>query len=142
MKLLVAVDGSKNSLRAVKYAAKLAHLLRTSSNKITLVSVHDDTGLRHARAFVGKAEVADYLRELSEKELRPARKLLKDDGIGYDMEIRTGHVAQEIIDCATAGGFDMIVLGSKGRGALADLLLGSVARRVLANAKQPVVIVK
>ncbi|AVQ85091.1 MULTISPECIES: universal stress protein [unclassified Variovorax] len=142
MKLLVAVDGSKNSLRAVKYAAKLAHLLRTSSNKITLVSVHDDTGLRHARAFVGKAEVADYLRELSEKELRPARKLLKDDGIGYDMEIRTGHVAQEIIDCATAGGFDMIVLGSKGRGALADLLLGSVAQRVLANAKQPVVIVK
>lgn len=142
MKLLVAVDGSKNSLRAVKYAAKLAHLLRTSSNKITLVSVHDDTGLRHARAFVGKAEVADYLRELSEKELRPARKLLRDDGIGYDMEIRTGHVAQEIIDCATAGGFDMIVLGSKGRGALADLLLGSVAQRVLANAKQPVVIVK
>ena len=142
MKLLVAVDGSKNSLRAVKYAAKLAHLLRTSSNKITLVSVHDDTGLRHAKAFVGKAEVADYLRELSEKELRPARKLLKDDGIGYDMEIRTGHVAQEIIDCATAGGFDMIVLGSKGRGALADLLLGSVAQRVLANAKQPVVIVK
>ncbi len=142
MKLLVAVDGSKNSLRAVKYAAKLAHLLRTSSNKITLVSVHDDTGLRHARAFVGKAEVADYLRELSEKELRPARKLLKDDGIGYDMEIRTGHVAQEIIDCATAGGFDMIVLGSKGRGALADLLLGSVAQRVLANAKQPVLIVK
>ncbi|OAK58064.1 universal stress protein UspA [Variovorax paradoxus] len=142
MKLLVAVDGSKNSLRAVKYAAKLAHLLRTSSNKITLVSVHDDTGLRHARAFVGKAEVADYLRELSEKELRPARKLLKDDGIGYDMEIRTGHVAQEIIDCATAGGFDLIVLGSKGRGALADLLLGSVAQRVLANAKQPVVIVK
>lgn len=142
MKLLVAVDGSKNSLRAVKYAAKLAHLLRTSSNKITLVSVHDDTGLRHARAFVGKAEVADYLRELSEKELRPARKLLRDDGIGYDMEIRTGHVAQEIIDCATADGFDMIVLGSKGRGALADLLLGSVAQRVLANAKQPVVIVK
>ncbi|CKU47402.1 Universal stress protein family [Mycobacterium tuberculosis] len=36
----------------------------------------------------------------------------------------------------------MIVLGSKGRGALADLLLGSVAQRVVANAKQPVVIVK
>jgi len=142
MKILVAVDGSKNSLRAVKYAAKLAHLLRTASNKITLISVHDDTGLRHARAFVGKAEVADYLRELSEKELKPARKLLKDDGISYDMEIRTGHVAQEIVDCANTGGFDMIVLGSKGRGALADLLLGSVAQRVHANTKQPVVIVK
>lgn len=58
------------------------------------------------------------------------------------MEIRTGHVAQEIVDCANAGKFDMIVLGSKGRSAVADLLLGSVAQRVLASAKQPVVIVK
>lgn len=142
MKILVATDGSRNALRAVKYAAKLAHLLRTGSNKITLISVHDDVGLRHARAFVGKAEVADYLRELSEKELKPARKLLKEDGIGYDMEIRTGHVAQEIVDCADKGKFDMIVLGSKGRSAVADLLLGSVAQRVLASARQPVVVVK
>lgn len=142
MKILVATDGSRNALRAVKYAAKLAHLLRTGSNKITLISVHDDIGLRHARAFVGKAEVADYLRELSEKELKPARKLLKEDGVDYDMEIRTGHVAQEIVDCADKGKFDMIVLGSKGRSVVTDLLLGSVAQRVLAIAKQPVVTVK
>ncbi|SCK43366.1 Nucleotide-binding universal stress protein, UspA family [Variovorax sp. HW608] len=142
MKILVATDGSKNSLRAVKYAARLAHLLRTASNKITLISVHDDIGLRHAKAFVGKAEVADYLRELSEKELKPARELLQADGIGYDMEIRTGHVAQEIVACADKGKFDMIVLGSKGRSAVADLLMGSVAQRVLATAKQPVVVVK
>lgn len=142
MKILVATDGSQKSLRAVKYAARLAHLLRTASNKITLISVHDDTGLRHAKALVGKAEVADYLRELSEKELKPARKLLQADGIGYDMEIRTGHVAQEIVDCASKGKFDMIVLGSKGRSAVADLLIGSVAQRVLATAKQPVVVVK
>ncbi|RYF72468.1 MAG: universal stress protein [Comamonadaceae bacterium] len=142
MKILVAVDGSRNALRAVKYAVRLAHLLRTASNKITLISVHDDIGLRHARAFVGNAEVADYLRELSEKELKAARKLLKDDGIGYDMEIRTGQVAQEIIECANKGKFDMIVLGSKGRSAVADLLIGSVAQRVLASAKQPVVVVK
>lgn len=142
MKILVAVDGSKNSLRAVKYAARLAHLMRTASNKITLISVHDDTGLRHAKAFVGSAEVADYLRELSEKELKPARKLLDTDGIGHDMEIRTGHVAQEIVACADKGKFDMIVLGSKGRSAVADLLIGSVAQRVLATAKQPVVVVK
>ena len=85
MKILVAADGSKNALRAVKYAAKLAHLLRTASNKITLISVHDDTGLRHAKAFVGHAQVADYLRELSEKELKSARTLLQADGIGCEM---------------------------------------------------------
>jgi len=140
MKILVATDGSRHALRAVKYAARLAHLLRTR-NRITLVSVHDDTGLRHAKAFVGKDQVADYLRELSEKEMKPAIKLLKADDIGYDMEIRTGHVAQEIVACANEGRFDMIVLGSKGRGAVADMLLGSVVHKVMALAKQAVIVV-
>ncbi len=142
MKILVATDGSKHALRAVKYAAKLVRLIRSASNAITLVSVHDDAGLRHAKAFVGNAEVADYLRELSEKELKPAQKLLATAGVKHDMEIRIGRVAQEIVACADAGKFDLIVLGSKGRNAVADILLGSVAHRVIAIAKQPVLLVK
>ena len=47
MKILVATDGSKSSLNAVKYAAKLASNLRTK-NTVTLVSVHDDAALKHA----------------------------------------------------------------------------------------------
>ena len=142
MKILVATDGSKHALRAVKYAAKLVRLIRSASNAITLVSVHDDAGLRHAKAFVGNAEVADYLRELSEKELKPAQKFLATAGVKHDMEIRIGRVAQEIVACADAGKFDLIVLGSKGRNAVADMLLGSVAHRVIAIAKQPVLLVK
>ncbi|MEJ8823612.1 universal stress protein [Variovorax humicola] len=142
MKILVGTDGSKHALRAVKYAAGLARDVRSSPNRITLISVHDDTGLRHAKAFVGAAEVSDYLRELSEKELRPAVRWLKSTGIDYDIEIRTGHVAGAIVDCAKAGKFDLIVLGSKGRSAVADLLLGSVVQRVLATSPQPVMVVK
>lgn len=142
MKILVATDGSKPALHAVKYAITLLRALRTASKSITLISVHDDVGLRHAKAFVGRDAVADYLRELSEKELKPARKLLDAAGLKHDMEIRTGHVAAEIVDCAAAGKFDLIVLGAKGRGAISDLLLGSVAQRVLATAKNPVLLVK
>ena len=58
------------------------------------------------------------------------------------MAIRTSHVAQEIVAFAKAGQFDLIVMGSKGRGAVADILLGSVAQRVLATAAQPVLLVK
>jgi len=82
------------------------------------------------------------LREESEKELKPARRLLDAAGIRHDMEIRTGRIAQEIVKCANAGKYDLIVLGAKGRGAVADLLLGSVPQRVLATAKQPVILVK
>jgi nucleotide-binding universal stress UspA family protein len=74
--------------------------------------------------------------------LQPARKLLDAAGIKHDMEVRTGHVAKEIVDCARSGKFDLIVLGAKGRGAIADLLLGSVAQRVLATAQVPVLLVR
>jgi nucleotide-binding universal stress UspA family protein len=137
MKILVASDGSKNSLNAVKHAAKMAG----KTDRITLISVHDDTALRHASQFVGKSEVEDYLRELSEKELKASRKALDAAGIKYDTAIVIGHISEEIVKFANAGKFDLIVLGSKGRSGLADLLLGSVAQRVLATAKQPVLLV-
>lgn len=142
MRILIATDGSKPALHAVQYAIKLVHSLASASNTITLINVHDDAWLRHAKAFVGMQAVADDLRERSEKELKPARKLLDAAGVQHDMEIRTGPVAQEIVHCATAGKFDLIVLGAKGRSAIADLLLGSVSQRVLATAKMPVVLVK
>jgi nucleotide-binding universal stress UspA family protein len=142
MKILVATDGSKHALHAVKYAARLSRLLRSTSNVITLISVHDDVGLRSAKSFVGREKVADYLRDLSEKELKAARRLLDTAGVRHDIVIRTGHVAREIIACANTGKYDMIVMGAKGRSAIADLLLGSVSQRVLATARQPVVLVK
>ena len=135
MKILVATDGSKNALRAVKYAADLLKNSADKTKSITLISVHDDAGLRHAKAFVGKEAVADYLRELSEKELN-------DQGIKHDMAMLVGNAAQEIVAQGQKGKYDMIVLGSKGRSAIADMLLGSVAQRVLTQAKQPVVLVK
>ncbi len=142
MKILVATDGSKSSLQAVKYAAKLVGMMQPAAHSITLINVHDDTGLRHAKAFVGSTAVADYLRELGEKDMKPARKVLEAANIHHDMVMRNGHTAQEIIDCAKNGKFDLIVMGSKGRGAVADLLIGSVAARVLAAAKPPVLLVK
>ncbi len=142
MKILVASDGSKPSLHAVKYAIKLLQSLSSSSNSITLVGVHDDVGLRNAKAFFGRAEVADYLHKLSQTELKSSRKVLDSSGVDYKMELRTGHIAEQIIDVAKKGRFDLIVLGAKGRNAIADLLLGSVAQRVLAVADMPVVLVK
>ena len=95
MKFLVATDGSAHSLHAVKYAAKLAGLMGSPTSTTTLVSVHDDAGLRHAKAVVGSDVVKDYLRELSDKELRPAMKALDAAGIRHDCVIRTGKPASD-----------------------------------------------
>jgi nucleotide-binding universal stress UspA family protein len=58
------------------------------------------------------------------------------------MVIRTGHVSAEIAAAATEGGFDLLVLGGKGRSGLKDLLMGSVAQRVTELSKVPVLLVK
>lgn len=141
MKILVAVDGSDHSLRAVHHVVDLVGQLRHVSS-VTLISVHDDTGLRHAKGFVGNQEVADYLRELSEEELRPALALLATADVPCDVEVRVGHVAQQIVAFADEGVFDLVVMGAKGRGAFADMILGSVAQRVAAMTRQAVLLVK
>jgi nucleotide-binding universal stress UspA family protein len=140
MKILVAVDGSKPSLHAVKYAAKLSANLR-SDDTITLLTVHDDLGLRHAQQFVGVEAVQDYLRELSDKELKAGLAVLVKAGIKHNAMIQTGHVAETITTLANKG-FDLVILGAKGRSNLADMLLGSVAQRVMASCAKPVLLVK
>jgi nucleotide-binding universal stress UspA family protein len=141
MKLLVACDGSRHALQAVKYAVRLIGDL-SDGGSVTLISVHDTVALRHASRFVGKEAIQGYLREISETDLAAARKVLDKAGIRHDMIIRTGHVAEEISNAATRGKFDMIVLGSKGRSAIRDLLVGSIAKRVSEIATIPVLLVK
>jgi len=96
VKILLPVDGSKSSLNAVKYVAKLAKNSRSPIN-VTLVNVHDDVGLTHVKQFVSKSVVDDYLREISEKELKPAQKLLDAAGVKHNMVIRRGHISEEIL---------------------------------------------
>lgn len=141
MKLLVAVDGSKNSLAAAKYAASLSASLKGKGH-ITLISVHDDTALKHLKKYVPKDTVSDYLRSLSEKDIASAQKLFDKTGVAHDTVICFGHPAEQIKAVSESGKFDLIVMGSKGRSSLKDMVVGSVAHKVLAIAKVPVLLVK
>jgi len=89
MKILVAVDGSKTSLKAVKYAINLAKLIEKKPT-LTLVNVHNDEPLNRIKSFVGKSEVENYFIETSQKELNPTRKLLNASGINHNFVIELG----------------------------------------------------
>ena len=141
MKILLPTDGSKSSLNAAKYVAKMAKNSR-SPVSITLISVHDDVGLGHVKQFVANDVVDDYLREVSEKELKPAQKILDAARVKHSMAIKRGHIAEEIIKLANKEKVDMIVMGAKGRTSFVDMLIGSVAQRISSSAKQPVLLVK
>ena len=141
MKILIAIDGSDNALRAVNYVIDLVGQFRHVSN-VTLISVHDDTGLRHAEGALGNQEVANFLHQISEEALKPAEALFKSASINCVNEIRVGHVAQQIVEFADENLFDIVVMGVKGRGAFVDMIVGSVAQRVSAMTKQAVLLIK
>ena len=141
MKMLVAIDGSKNALRALKYAIKLAGKLSEPSS-LVLVNAHDDTALRGASQFVSKDTVKGYLDDLSNSELAEAVALAEKSGLSFETRLVRGQVAQTILKAATDRDCDQIILGSKGRSALRDLLIGSVAQRVIAMSTIPVTIIK
>ena len=141
MKILLPVDGSKSALNAAKYVGKLAKDLRSKCT-VTIISVHDDIGLGHVKQFVSNSVIDDYLREISEKDLKGAQKALDSAGIKHNMVIKRGNVAGEILALANKEKFDLIVMGSKGRSGILDTLMGSVAQKVSNSAKQAVLLVK
>ena len=141
MKILLPVDGSKSALNAAKYVVKLAKDLRSKCT-VTLISVHDDIGLGHVKQFVANSVIDDYLREVSEKELKGAQKVLDAAGLKHSMIIKRGNIASEIIALANKEKFDLIAMGSKGRSGIVDTIMGSVAQRVSNTAKQAVLLIK
>lgn len=141
MKILVAIDGSENSIRALNYAIALAGKM-TEPSSLVLVNAHDDISLRGASQFVGKEAVKDYLDDLSKGELAEAVALAEKSPVPFETTFARGQVAQAIVKVASERAVDLIVLGSKGRSALRDLLIGSVATRVIAMAEIPVTLIK
>jgi len=141
MKLLVAIDGSSNSMRALQFAIDLAR--KTSApSELVLANAHDDIALRGASQFVGKDAVDGYLNDLARTELKDALALAADSKVAFTSRMLRGQIAQAIAEEAKAAGCDMIVLGSKGRTALKDLLIGSVAQRVASISDVPVTLIK
>jgi nucleotide-binding universal stress UspA family protein len=141
MKFLIAIDGSKASEAAVKYTARLYKSLKDQCH-ITLMTVQDDSSLRLFKKYTPKGSVEDYLREGADKNLNWAVKYLNKTGLAHDMAIKYGHPAEQIIKESKSGGFDMIVMGTKGRSTWNDTLLGSVAQRVSGLSKIPVLLIK
>jgi nucleotide-binding universal stress UspA family protein len=141
MKFLVAIDGSDNSLRALTQAVSLARQIG-ATGEVVLVNAHDDIAFRGPSQFVGKQAVDDYLSELADRELQSAVAAAQASGLTFKVAKVRGHVAEAILKVASEQGVDMIVLGSKGRSALQDLLVGSVAQHVLARSAVPVLLVK
>ncbi len=140
MKILVAIDGSENALRALDHAIGLAHKLKDSA-RIVLINVHDDAALNSASKALGSNAVKDYLADLSKEQMADAVAKAAASGIEHETVIATGPISATIVNEADARQVDLIVLGTKGRGGLRDWLIGSVAQSVSASGSIPELLV-
>lgn len=145
MKIVLAVDGSPYTAKAVKYLARHADLFGTGAELHLLhvrPAIPAGLAVSNARRVLGDDAVQDYYREEAEAALKPAERILRKAGIPFHADYKVGAIAPEIVAFAKKSKAGMIVMGSHGNGALANVLMGSVATKVLAAATMPVLIIR
>ena len=141
-RVLLPVDGSECALRAVSLViAKRACYANAEDLEIHLVNVqaplsHDIT------RFASREQIDEFHLDESEKLMRGACQQFDAAGVPYIAHHRVGGVAEEITGLADALRCDQIVMGTHGRGALKELLMGSVTIKVQHLSNVPVLLVK
>ena len=91
---------------------------------------------------MGKELVAKYYEDEGQRIMNPVHKYLERHGVKAKGIWKTGNAGELIAKLAEAEKFDLVVMGSHGYGALVNLMVGSVATKVLASCKVPVLIVR
>jgi nucleotide-binding universal stress UspA family protein len=142
MKILLAVDGSKPSLDAVKLVIEHADWLRQKP-QIELVTVHLPVPrLRNMGAAVSKEQIERYYLEEGEQHLAAAKRLLSRSRLPYEAKVLVGPVAETLVRHAKSARCDLICIGTRGYTGLARALIGSVASKVLSLSEVPVLLAK
>jgi nucleotide-binding universal stress UspA family protein len=141
-KILLPVDGSEGSLRAARHLAKMAGMVPNLTVEVHLANIQpvgDDWMTR--RSFKAE-ELAAMEAEWADAALAPAREILLAAGVTPILHTRQGDIAPTIARLADELGCDQITMGTRGLSPLSDLLMGSVATKVLHLAQVPVTFVK
>lgn len=150
-KILVAVDGSENSLRAVAEGVKLAK--GNPDARVALITVIPPVDPFFGYGpLITAQQVQEAEQSAADAVLAKAREVIgrsgkaveisEEAGVGVESVVQIGDPAQSIIEYAGREGFEVIVMGRRGMGVLKELLLGSVSSKVLQLAPCPVLLVR
>ena len=137
-KILVPLDGSKNSIRGLDMAIYIA---RQSHGTITALAVKSVPGIYalHPLGFLDFNSMTEVKKILNDAKLRAAKK-----GIQLTQKALAGDPGYDIARFANnaKNKIDLVVIGARGRGSAKELFLGSVSNYVLHKSKKPVLVVK
>ena len=142
-KILVPVDGSEGSWRALTSAEALAKKFEGELVVVNVIQPYNNAALLavpldHATVTQGNSE----LEKIGDKVLEMAQERLASFEGHADFHLEVGHPSERIIALAKKENCDAIVLGSRGLSGIAEFFLGSVSSKVSQYATVPVLIVK
>lgn len=137
MKILLAVDGSKTSIDAVKFVIKHAHWFREKP-QLEVVTGHAHISVPRFPGMrgIGKAQMQEYYEEEGGKRLAEAKRLLDQADVQYQTRVLVGPLAETIVKHAAKTNCDLIVVGAP------QALIGSVCTKVMHLSEVPVLMVK
>ncbi|MBA4452397.1 MAG: universal stress protein [Nitrosopumilaceae archaeon] len=137
-KILVPLDGSKNSRRGLEMAISVARQFGA-----TITGVYSINAPPHSE-FRGVGSVQESLNDEIKKFMDEAKVLAAQNGIVFKEKMMRGDVGYNIVKLAQnkKEKFNLIVIGSRGRGSVKEMFFGSVSNYVIHAAKIPVLIVK
>ncbi len=135
-KILVPLDGSKNSMRGLDeaiYLARQCHATITGLYVIPLSKPQTNSQISY---------IEKHLLQNASKFMSSAKKRSAQNGIDFTDKVTYGDEGPKIINYANSKKFDIIVIGSRGMSAIKETFLGSTSNYVLHKSKLPVLIVK
>lgn len=142
LKLLVPVDGSEHLGRTIEYLLKNIAWYKDGV-EIHLLNVQRPMPYgQRVSSVIGHDKINQYHHDEGMAALKSAMQKLDAANVKYHYHIGVGDEAETIVKYAEEKGSDQIFMGTRGMGSVSNLLLGSVATKVLHLAKVPVVLVK
>jgi len=135
-KILVPLDGSKNSFRGLDMAIFLARKTGATLTGIFVLPRSPDKAFRRFQQPEKEALI------IADRVMERAKKRAAQNGIVFNKKIDFGDPAYMIVKFSKSLNYDIIVIGARGQSGIKDIFLGSVSNYVLHKAKAPVIIVK
>lgn len=136
-KILLAADGSENSIRAGQQAAQIASLSEGAIVEILFVM-----DFSKVRGEVLRSQSGEALELERRKKILPIEELFKQANVTSKVTLLHGDPGPTIVDYANKQSCDMVVIGSRGLNKLQEFVLGSVSHKVAKRVNCPVLLVK